>query len=270
MIKWIKISAAFLSTIGIVILVFVIDKSHNNTILSIPKIIIHVDGENAFLTKKEIYNRLLLKKLVFNNQKKGEFNIQETEAFIKGMSEVKDCRVFSFQGGTWQIEVELRTPIARVFNANKESFYLDKEGFIINGITSHTARVLLFSGNIKDSYKTPGVPNIINNESLKSKHIIDDIYRISNYVCNDAFFQALIGQIIVNEKSEFVLIPIIGDQLVQFGSAANENEVNDKFERLKIFYNNAMSYEGWDKYSEIILKYDGQIVCKKNNKWKKQ
>ena len=48
MIKWIKISAAFLSIIGIVILVFVVDKSHNNTILSIPKIIIHVDGENAF------------------------------------------------------------------------------------------------------------------------------------------------------------------------------------------------------------------------------
>ena len=129
---------------------------------------------------------------------------------------------------------------------------------------------MLFSGNIKDSYKTPGVPNIINNESLKSKHIIDDIYRISNYVCNDAFFQALIGQIFVNEKSEFVLIPIIGDQLVQFGSAASENEVKDKFDRLKIFYNNAMSYEGWDKYSEIVLKYDGQIVCKKSNKWKKQ
>ena len=89
MIKWIKISAAFLSIIGIVILVFVVDKSHNNTILSIPKIIIHVDGENAFLTKKEIYNRLLLKKLVFSNQKKGDFNIQETESFIKGMSEVK-------------------------------------------------------------------------------------------------------------------------------------------------------------------------------------
>ena len=268
--KWIKIIAACLSIIGIFVLVFTVNRSHNNTVLSKPKIIIQVDGENAFLTEKEILNRLLLKKLVFKGQKKGEFKIQETEGFIRKMSEVKNCRVFSVQGGVWQIEVELRAPIARVFNVNKESFYLDKDGYIINGISTHTARVLLFSGNIKDLHSTPGVPNIINNESLKSKHIIDDIYRISNYVCNDAFFQALIGQVFVNDKNEFVLIPIIGDQLVQFGSAASESEVKNKFDRLKIFYNNAMSYEGWNKYSEIILKYDGQIVCKKSNKWKKQ
>ena len=83
MIKWIKISAAFLSIIGIVILVFVVDKSHNNTILSIPKIIIHVDGENAFLTKKEIYNRLLLKKLVFSNQKKATLIFKKQSLLLK-------------------------------------------------------------------------------------------------------------------------------------------------------------------------------------------
>ena len=70
--KWIKIIAAFLSIIGIFVLVFFVNRSHDNTFLSIPKIIIKVDGENAFLTKKEIYNRLLLKKLVFKQQKKGE------------------------------------------------------------------------------------------------------------------------------------------------------------------------------------------------------
>ncbi len=32
---------------------------------------------------------------------------------------------------------------------------------------------------------------------------------------------------------------------------------------LKIFYKEALPYEGWNKYSGVSLQYDGQVVCKK-------
>ena len=48
-----------------------------------------------------------------------------------------------------------------------------------------------------------------------------------------------------------------------FGSANSRSEVESKFEKLKVFYKEAMPYEGWRKYDEISLKYNGQIVCKK-------
>jgi cell division protein FtsQ len=38
--------------------------------------------------------------------------------------------------------------------------------------------------------------------------------------------------------------------------------VRDKFEKLKIFYTKGLPYEGWEKYSEINLKYGDQIVGK--------
>jgi len=41
------------------------------------------------------------------------------------------------------------------------------------------------------------------------------------------------------------------------------HEIENKFEKLKIFYKEAIPYEGWSTYSEISLKYDKQIVCKK-------
>lgn len=59
------------------------------------------------------------------------------------------------------------------------------------------------------------------------------------------------------------MIPLVGNQKIVFGSAFTDKEVKEKFEKLKIFYKEAIPYEGWNKYSEISLKYDKQIVCKK-------
>jgi len=98
---------------------------------------------------------------------------------------------------------------------------------------------------------------------LKSIRKLDDMYRISNYVCKDPLFRSLIGQVFVNELNEYVLIPIIGDQIIEFGTANSDGEVKEKFEKLKIFYEKAIPFEGWNKYSVITIKYNGQIVCKK-------
>jgi cell division protein FtsQ len=107
------------------------------------------------------------------------------------------------------------------------------------------------------------VTEIINNKSLKSIRKIDDVYRISNYVCNDPILSSLIGQVFVNEQHEFVMIPIVGEQIIEFGTANTDEEVQEKFKKLKIFYEQAIPYEGWNKYSVITIKYNGQIVCKK-------
>ena len=58
-------------------------------------------------------------------------------------------------------------------------------------------------------------------------------------------------------------MPLVGDQKIIFGSAYSEKEVTEKFKKLRIFYNEAMPYEGWETYSEISLKYEDQIVCKR-------
>jgi cell division protein FtsQ len=73
----------------------------------------------------------------------------------------------------------------------------------------------------------------------------------------------LIGQVYLEKNGDFILIPIVGKQTILFGSAFSDEEVNDKFNRLKIFYKQGIPYEGWDKYNTIIVKYDGQIVGRK-------
>jgi cell division protein FtsQ len=127
----------------------------------------------------------------------------------------------------------------------------------------YTARVVVVTGDIPDKMNSEPVSKIINNAFLKSNRKLDDLYRISHYVCNDQLFQALIGQIHRKKNGDFVLIPQVGGQKIIFGSALTDQEVSEKFRKLKVFYNEAIPYEGWNKYEEISLKYDKQIVCKK-------
>jgi cell division protein FtsQ len=198
----------------------------------------------------------------FKGQTKKQLKISAIEKYIRAMSEVKETKVFTNIGKSWKIEVKVRKPIARIFNRYGETFYLDEEGVIMKASNLHTARVVVVTGNIKDRITSKNVKEIINNKFLKSIQKLDEIYRISYYVCNDPLMRALIGQIHFDKKGDFLLIPIVGGQKIIFGSAKTDEEVQEKFKKLKIFYKEAIPFEGWNKYKEIGLKYKNQIVCK--------
>jgi cell division protein FtsQ len=261
--KWLKIALVVGIFIGVIVVFIKASEQEAKTQPNLPQIAIHVDSENAFLTEQELINRLKMDRLIYEGQTNETLKIDLIEAKIAAMEEVKTVRVYRDIGKKWYIKIELRKPIARIFTIYGESYYLDEDGFTMNRSELHTARTLVFSGNIKDDFNRESVADIINNDSLKSIRKLDDIYRISNYVCKDPLLLKLIGQVYLEKDGDFVLVPLIGDQKIVFGTAYSEEEVKEKFKRLKIFYKEAIPYEGWVKYSEISVKYDGQIVCRK-------
>jgi cell division protein FtsQ len=263
--KWLKISLWILFGVTVLVLMSIVKKTQNESIIDKPNIIIHVNGENAFLTEDELYTRLKRKGFVYNGQIYRRLKVNEVEKYLTSMSEIKSAKVFTKIGSKWTIEVEIRKPIARIFNNYGESFYLDELGYTMSPSNLYTARVVIVTGDIPDRINSKSVPEIINNRVLKSKHKLDDLYRISHYVCSDQLLQALVGQIHLKKNGDFVLIPEVGGQKIIFGSAHTDEEVRGKFKKLKVFYKEAMPYEGWGKYDEISLKYDKQIVCKKKD-----
>lgn len=262
---WVKITGWSVFAIGVIALLVLTNRAQDELPLSKPEISIHVEGDAHFFTSEELIKELEFHRLWCPGQKAGALNLQKIEDYISGISQVKTVHVFRQLGGTWKIEIETRKPIARIFNRYGETFYLDSDGEKMEVSELHAARVLVMTGDVHDRMRTENVSEIINNDSLKSIRNLDDIYRISNYVCNDPLFHSLIGQIYLEKNGDFVLIPLVGDQKIIFGSAFSDQEVTEKFKKLRIFYKEAMPYEGWDVYSEISLKFEDQIVCKKKN-----
>ena len=248
---------------GVAVVFYLAQASEQQKVLSTPKIAIHAADENAILTKPELLTRLQLRKLFRRDMQANELNIHGIERAIAAMAEVKTVDVYKHLGDRWEIKLELRKPIARIFNLQGQSYYLDQDGFMMYRSALHTARTLVFSGHISDTYNPRLHCDFINNPNLKSSQKIGQIYRISNYVCNDPLMQKLIGQVYLEPDGDFILIPLLGEQQIVFGPARTTEEVSDKFERLNHFYKEALPYEGWNKYKEISVKYEGQIVCRK-------
>jgi cell division protein FtsQ len=261
--KWLKVSLWVVFAVIIYILMSMVKNAQQGSVVEKPNIIIHVNGENAFLTENELYTRLKRKGFIYNNQIYKNLKVNDLEKYLLSMSEIKSAKVFTKIGSKWTVEVEIRKPIARVFNKFGESFYLDDLGFTMAPSSLYTARVVVVTGDISDRISSKSVSEIINNGFLKSNRKLDDLFRISHYVCNDQLLQALIGQIHRKTNGDFVLIPQVGGQKIIFGTAHTDQEVSEKFRKLKVFYKEAIPYEGWNKYDEISLKYDKQIVCKK-------
>ena len=261
--KWLKITLWVLVLLLVCTVFFFAFNAENKKKLRTPAIAIHVEGESAFLTEKELIDRLKIRNLFRKEMQVGSLKIHTIERHIKAMPEVKKVEVYKHIGDKWEIQLELRKPIARIFNSIGQSYYLDQDGFMMYRSALHTARVLVFSGAIHDVYNPRLHCDFINNGTLKSSQKINQIYHISNYVCNDPLMHKLIGQIHLQKNGDFVLIPLLGDQKIIFGAAPNSELVQDKFERLKHFYKEALPHEGWNKYKEISVKYEGQIVCRK-------
>lgn len=263
--SWLKIAGGILAILLILVGLIAAVKREGQRKISDPNIVVHVEGAEALLNNQELKERLLFQRIYTPGVPVDQLDLLAIEKAVKRMEEIKSVRVYKELGGKWFIEAWLRKPIARILREDGLSSYLDTEGQTIGVTSLHIANVLVITGKIKEPIRRTHVQEIINNDSLKNIRKLDDFYRISSYVCNAPFFASLIGQIYLDDKGEFVLIPLVGNQKIVFGTAHSKKQVEDKFKRLKIFYEEGIPYQGWDKYSEINVKYDGQIVCRRNH-----
>ena len=95
----------------------------------------------------------------------------------------------------------------------------------------------------------------------------EDFLKLINFVGRieeDSFWSAEIVQIVAESTPggalELELIPRSGNYTILFGSI---EKTEQKLEKLLRFYKEGLSNKGWDSYSTINIKYDGQVVCSK-------
>jgi cell division protein FtsQ len=94
----------------------------------------------------------------------------------------------------------------------------------------------------------------------RSLHTIYDVFRLAEFITEDDFWNAQFEQIYVTNNYEFELIPRVGSHIIELGKVEN---LDEKFENLKILYNRGFNNLGWNQYEKISLKYKNQVVCTK-------
>ncbi len=221
-------------------------------------IVIHVarPTDEGFLDKSEIYD--YIESFISDTVKLKDVNLGFIEDSLAKNPWVENLDAFTDIDGDLIINIREVEPLLRVFNREGVSFLLDKQGKILPLSKKYSPRLLVANGYIdvtpRAGYKFI-TDTVYRNSDLKALKTITDA--INGF----PFLQSLIGEIYVNSKNEFDLIPIVNGQLIHLGDTTN---LNQKLENLIVFYKKSLVYEGWDKYKTLNLKYRNQIVCTKN------
>ena len=199
-----------------------------------------VSSKNDFIDSKTVEEFLKNKNLHPSGKFRTEIAIDEMEKNIANHPSVQNVNAFSDIRGNIKVEIKQRNPIVRVQTVNK-SFYIDESGKKMPLSEVYTSRVLVITGNV-NYYK------------------IDELFLMSKFITDSPFWKAQIMQMHLEENEEITLIPRVGYQQIVFGEPIN---IEEKFMKLKLFYEKGMSDKGWNNYSHINLKFKNQIVCTK-------
>ena len=208
-------------------------------------------GGYRLLTAEDV-RKLLQRSFGFNleDQPLERVNLHRVERILEYDPFVRDAEVHLDALNQLHLHIVQRRPVVRILDEMGLNYYLDEEGKKMPLSPHFTARVLVATGQIP-----PYTPEFLQ----KDKHLLKDLFHLVEYVRKDEFLHAMIEQVDVR-RGECTLIPKVGDQKILLG---RPEQLEDKFRRLKIFYEQGIPYEGWRKYKTINLKYRGQVVCEK-------
>ena len=182
--------------------------------------------------------------------KLSEIDVERLEIELEDEPFVLDAETYINAREEINIQLTQRVPILRVIDKNGLDYYLDELGVKMNPSKHYTARVVVVTGDL---------PAYTDDYLQRENHIISDLFKLVNFIRADDLLQPFVEQIHVKKK-EFTLIPKIGDQKILMG---HFSDIEDKVERLKIFYKEGMSRTGWQRYKELDLRYKGQVIGRK-------
>ena len=199
---------------------------------------IKVSAETLYTDKNKILDDVKQILLTGNHRE-----ISSLENELEKMSYIESAEIYFSVNGDVSLSYYEFEPVVRVFNSENQSYYLDSNCKRIPLSEKYTADIILFTGyteNIKD----------------------DLILNLAKKINSNKFLSNQVSEVFVNETSEAFFIPVLGNHKIKLGSF---NNLEIKIKKMMTFYDKIIPKHGWEKYSEINLEYQNQIICLKND-----
>jgi cell division protein FtsQ len=207
--------------------------------------------DQAFLSTQDIkqiigldYERPIL------GEKMNSIELLHLEEALQANPYIQKAEVYKSLKGILYVEVEQRRPIARVVNPNGSSLYVDDSGHKFPVTRRHVANLPLVRGAFAEAFKPA--------DSLSCELL--DALPVLTFIDQHPFWKAQVSEIRVKKNGDLILYPEVGKMYMEFGPAVR---IEDKFNRLYLFFQKVANELGWEKYRGVSVKYRGQVVAKK-------
>ncbi len=244
---------------GLVALTTINARAHDETICENVDIQIDRTHDVYFIDQEDIKTLLLQ---TFGDSVKGDhirqIEVGRIEKVIEKDPYVDDAETWVDANGELHIHIVQKQPLARVINRYGVNYYINENAEKIPISDKFTSRVPVVTGSIEEG---------TSNSDMIETPVLKNVLTLTRYIHSNTFWNAQIEQVAVADNGTFELIPKLGDHVIEFGSISNMEE---KFNKLEIFYREGLNYVGWDKYAKIKLDFDGQVVCEKKINYEQQ
>ena len=216
--------------------------SSKNEVCSKFEIIVKDSVHTQFIHQKDIEDLLKRKKVYPVGKTMNEINTLQILDTILTNKLVKSAEVYTAQNGLVVANIYQREPVLRVISDTRGSFYIDNNRERMPVSPNFTVYVPVATGAIDEEYAQ------------------NELYDFAEFLNENPDWNAWIDQIVVKPNKDVDLIPRVGDFRIAFGKLDNYSE---KLDRFALFIEKGLNVVGWNRYSEINLKYDNQVVCTK-------
>lgn len=193
----------------------------------------------AFVTPTGIKNDLKGQGITIEGKRMGEINASEIEEALCQSPYLENADLVKCQDGEVLIRVSQLVPVLRVFDGD-QSYYVNRAGKHMAANLYYHCDVPIVQGHFTRKYPATRLLPLI------------------DYVENDSLLHSLVTMFLVRDTNNIILVPNISGHVVNIGSVTG---LDNKFAKLKLFYNEVMPKKGWNTYDTISVKWNHQIVA---------
>lgn len=226
-------------------------------------VVVTYNGCDTLETAARIGNAVTSQLPTLMNRKIKEVDKQQIERIVSQSPYLSKSWVTMSLTGKVIVRAEQRQPIVRVHCADT-AFYIDSEGISVPLSPVGAADVIVANGHFDHVPSKENGPTDFKQwlkQSKSSHYKLAQLWKLADYLHHDGNTQMSYDQIYIDRKGDFCLVPHWATFTIVLGDV---DRLDEKMEHLERFINRVLPVKGWTAYSEVNLKYCGQIVCKKS------
>ena len=208
------------------------------------EVVVEDSLQTGFIRSDEVIQLLKSKKCDPTGCRMGSVSLAQIENVLRKNPFIAEATAYKTPGGKVCVHISQRLPVLHVMASDGSDYYIDRSGKQMPK-SSYYADLVVATGAITPQYARK------------------NLLRLGRCIQDNPFWSHQIQQIHVTEDGKVELVPRVGEHIILLGAPTN---VEDKLDRMKLFYTEGLNKVGWNKYSTICLEYDNQINCKKNKK----
>lgn len=244
----------FVGLAGVIMLMGLVKEKSRTQVCTDVQVMI--EGEEAFIDQDDILERIEEAYGEILNVPLDLIPIHNLEENLRDLPYISDAEIFLDIDGVMKIKVKQREAVLRIINEKNEEFYVDSKGMKMPVSLRYVPYVMIANGFIEEG--------IENHLDTVSSQIVKDLVTATRYIRDDELWSNQVVQLYVNENRDIELIPRVGNQVVILGDAEN---LEDKFFRVKAFYQRILPRVGSEAYKTVNVKYEGQIIGEREDDW---